>query len=216
MTLTKINPCTYALLLLFPLGAAHAQYAQAGGQYGSQQQGQYGNQGGYQQQGGWDAPPAEFSDDLQRHAFHDGIEAARADFSNHVQPSPESHEEFRHPHVPYEARDTYREAYKRGYFIATRHIQEHAGEQAPPQPTYRPEGGWDAPPTEYADDLQRRAFHDGIEGARADFANHVQPSPEGHEEFRHPQVPFLARETYRQAYKRGYFMAVQHMQEQGR
>ena len=194
---------------MLPLGAASAQYPQSG------------NQPGYQQGGGWDAPPSEFTDDIQRRGFHEGIEAARADFANHVQPSPEGHEEFRHPQVPYPARDTYRDAYKRGYFVAVKHMQERReGEQPVPQPNYQPGyqqgGGWDAPPGEYSDDLQRHAFHDGIEAARADFANHVQPSPEGHEEYRHPQVPFLAHETYRNAFKRGYFLAVQHMQERGR
>ncbi len=201
-----------ALLLAFPIGAAHAQYPQNGGQNDGQR--------GYQQSGGWDAPPQEFSDDLQRRAFHDGIEAARVDAGNGAQPSPEGHEEFRHPHVPFEARDTYREAYKRGYFTAIRHMQErqgNGGAQPGPGPDYRNgQGGWDAPPAEFTDDLQRHAFHDGIEAARADFANQVQPSPEGHDEFRHPHVPFLARESYREAYKRGYFMVVRHMQEQGR
>ena len=232
MRSTTLFPPALVLLLAFPLGAAHAQYPQNGGQSSGQQgypqQGgqqsypQNGGQQGYPQQGGWDGPPAEFSDDLERHAFHDGIEAARADASSGTQPNPESHEEFRHPHVPFEARDTYREAYKRGYFTATRHMQEHQGNggaQGGPPPDLRDgrgPGGWDAPPSEFTDDLQRQAFHDGIEAARMDFANHVQPSPEGHDEFRHPHVPFLGRETYREAYKRGYFMAVRHMQEQGR
>ena len=215
-----------ALLLAFPLGAAYGQYPQNGqnnGQNGGQNNGQYGQNNGQgypQQQGGWDAPPPEFGDDLQRNAFHDGIEAARADAGSGVQPNPEGHEEFRHPHVPFLARDTYREAYKRGYFTATRHMQERqgqAGERPGPPPDYRNgQGGWDAPPSEFTDDLQRHAFHDGIEAARADFTNHVQPSPDGHDEFRHPHVPFPARDTYREAYKRGYFMAVRHMQEQGR
>ena len=33
-------------------------------------------------------------------------------------------------------------------------------------------GGWDAPPAEFRAAMQR-GFHDGIEGARRDFENHV-------------------------------------------
>ena len=213
----------FALLLAFPLAAAHAQYPQNGNQNGGQNgqnNGQYNGQQGYPQPGGWDAPPPEFSDDLQRHAFHDGIEAARADFSSGTQPNPEGHNEFRHPHVPFLARDTYRGAYKRGYFTATRHMQEHqehgSAQPGPPQDYRGGQGGWDAPPSEFTNDLQRHAFHDGIEAARADIGGGAQPNPEGHDEFRHPRVPFEARDSYRDAYKRGYFMAVRHMQEQGR
>ena len=210
------------LTLAVPLGSAGAQYNQGGGQpQGGYNQGGY-NQGGGQQQGGWDAVPSDYGDELRQRAFHDGIEGARADFANHVQSGPEQHDEFRHPKVPFLARDTYREAYKRGYFTAVKHMQEHREGDRPqggyqPQPGgYQQQGGWDAPPSEYGDDLQRHAFHDGIEAARADVSNRVQPNPEGHEEFRHPQVPFPARDSYREAYKRGYFMAVRHMQEQGR
>ena len=39
----------------------------------------------YYGQGGWDAPPREFSD-IQRQGFHDGIEGARKDIQNHRQP----------------------------------------------------------------------------------------------------------------------------------
>ncbi len=210
------------LTLAVPVGSACAQYNQGGGQpQGGYNQGGY-NQGGGQQQGGWDAVPSDYADELRQRAFHDGIEGARADFANHVQPAPEQHDEFRHPKVPFLARDTYREAYKRGYFTAVKHMQEHRegdrDQDRDRQGGYQPQqqGGWDAPPSEYSDDVQRHAFHDGIEAARADLANRVQPNPEQHEEFRHPHVDYGARDSYREAYKRGYFMAVRHMQEQGR
>ncbi len=191
-------------------------FTSAFAQYGAPQ----GPPPGYQQgQGGWDAPPSEYADDLQRRAFHDGIASARQDFQSRRAFDPATHDEFRHPQVPFPARDTYRQAYKRGYFMAAKHMQGEQGAYAAPPPQqqgYQPQsGGWDAAPSEYADDLQRRAFHDGIESARSDAQNNRQPDPTTHQEFRHPQVPFPARETYRQAYKRGYFMAIQHLQGGG-
>jgi hypothetical protein len=174
-------------------------------------------QPGYQQGGNWDAPPADFNDNLHRRAFHDGIQAARKDFEAQRPPDPASHMEFRHPLAPPPARDTYREAFKRGYFMATEHLRGGHGEHGPeaggpPLGAGFAQGGWDAPPSEFQDDLRRRAFHDGIEAARHDFEGHRPFDPASHEEFRHPQVPRPSQDTYREAYRRGYMNAVQHMQ----
>ena len=203
-------------LITTVVACSYLSLCSAFAQYGAPQ----GPPPGYQQgQGGWDTPPSDYADDLQRHAFHDGTESARSDFQSHRAFDPATHDEFRHPQVPFPARETYRAAYKRGYFMAVKHLQgEQGGYVAPPPPQqgYQPQpGGWDAPPSEYADDLQRHAFHDGIESARRDSQSNRQPDPTSHEEFRHPQVPFPARETYRQAYKRGYFMAMQHLHDGG-
>ncbi len=209
MHLTRSVASFFACSLIFSLHSASAQYGAPQGPPSGYQQGQ----------GGWDNPPAEYADDLQRRAFHDGIESARQDFQNHRAFDPATHDQFRHPHVPFPARDTYREAYKRGYFMAVKHLQGQQGAYGappPPQQGYQPQpGGWETPPSEYADDLQRRAFHDGIETARSDFQNNRPSDPAAHEEFRHPQVPFPARDTYRQAYKRGYFTAMQHLRGGG-
>ena len=201
MNLSRSIAAAFVLQSLLLAGAAHAQYGGPPPQQG------YG-------QGGWDAPPQEYNDDLHRRAFHDGIEAARRDFQSQRPPDPAQHEEFRHPQLPPPQADAYREAYRRGYRMATEHLRggPGPGPAAPPQQTYAPGGGWDAPPAEFADDLRRNAFHAGIDAARRDFANHIPPDPAIHDEFRKPPVPFLARETYRDAFKRGYFMAVQHMQ----
>jgi hypothetical protein len=75
----------------------------------------------YVQEGGWDAPPAEFRD-IQRQGFHDGIEGARKDFDNHRPPNVEQREEFRHPHVPASARHDYRDGFRRGYQSAWDHL----------------------------------------------------------------------------------------------
>lgn len=64
-----------------------------------------------------------------------------------------------------------------------------------------------APPREY-NDVQRRGFHDGIEGARRDFGNHRRPDPDNRDEFRHPEnVPPPMWNAYRDAFRRGYQIA---------
>ena len=199
MKFTHVAGPAFIFLLAAGTGAGRAQY-------GPPQQGYA--------QGGWDAPPAEYRDDLHRQAFHDGIEAARHDFGAHLPLKPELHEEFRHPQVPDPgARDMYRDAYRRGYSMAVEHLRAGGGGAPPPPPPAAAYagGGWDVPPGEFNDDLRRHAFHDGIEAARLDFQHQMQPDPARHQEFQHPQVPFPARDTYRDAYKRGYFVAVEHM-----
>ena len=123
-----------ALALSGP-GAAFAQYQpppQQGPPPGYQQPG-YPPQGppaGYQQQGpgGWDAPPPEYQDEFTRRGFHDGIEGARKDYENHRPPSPENRDEFRRPNfIPRPYRREYRDAFKRGYFMAVRHMEGRPG-----------------------------------------------------------------------------------------
>ncbi len=72
-------------------------------------------------------------------------------------------------------------------------------------------GGWDQPPGDYRDDIQRQGFHDGIEGARKDVENHRRPTPNNRDEYRHPNVPGPARRAYREAFRRGYQVAMSHM-----
>ena len=67
------------------------------------------------QEQGWDAPPSEFND-IQRRGYHEGIEGARKDHENHRKPDPKNRDEYRHPHdIPAGLRDSYREAFVRGY-----------------------------------------------------------------------------------------------------
>lgn len=82
-------------------------------------------------------------------------------------------------------------------------------------PGYNDRGrGWDAPPDEFRSEIQRRGFHDGIEGARRDFQNHRSPDVNRREEFRHPQgVPGPLRDQYREAFRRGYEVGVRRMTE---
>jgi hypothetical protein len=76
---------------------------------------------GYVDQGGWDAPPAEFRA-VQRQGFHDGIEGARRDYDHHRRPDVDNRDEYRHPHVDRALRDDYREGYRRGYEVAMHHL----------------------------------------------------------------------------------------------
>jgi hypothetical protein len=63
-------------------------------------------------------------------------------------------------------------------------------------------GGWDAPPSDFTRDLQRNAFHDGLEGARRDLENHRRPSVNNRDEYRNYRGP--ERRAYRMAFERGY------------
>ena len=93
------------------------------------------------------------------------------------------------------------------------------GQDGPPRP---PEGygqgygheGWDAPPPEFRE-VQRQGFHDGIEGARRDVENHRRPNVNNRDEFRHPNVAPPFRHDYREGFRRGYTMAMEHMANGG-
>jgi hypothetical protein len=69
---------------------------------------------------------------------------------------------------------------------------------------------WDTPPGEF-NDIQRRGFHDGIEGARKDMDNHRRPDVNNRDEYRHPDVPREMRRSYRDAFRRGYEQAMSHL-----
>ncbi len=60
---------------------------------------------------------------------------------------------------------------------------------APPPPAAPAAYGqerWEMPPGEF-NELQRRGFHDGIEGARRDYGNHRKPDVNNREEYRNRQ-----------------------------
>ncbi|HZB88309.1 MAG TPA: hypothetical protein VE291_06610 [Terracidiphilus sp.] len=76
----------------------------------------------YGEEGRWDAPPHEMNE-IARQGFHDGIDGARRDFDHHREPNVENREEYRHPHVPRDLRDAYRDGFRRGYDRATAHLQ---------------------------------------------------------------------------------------------
>lgn len=75
-------------------------------------------------------------------------------------------------------------------------------------------GGWDQPPGEFRE-VQRKGFHDGVEGARKDAENHRRPSVENRDEYKHPDVPRGDRHDYREAFRRGYEAGVAHLMNGG-
>jgi hypothetical protein len=90
-------------------------------------------------------------------------------------------------------------------------VAQYGPPQGPPPPGYgQGPGGWDTPPQEYRE-VQRQGFHDGVEGARKDIENHRRPNVNNRDEFKHPNVPHHDRHDYREAFRRGYNMGIQHI-----
>jgi ribosome modulation factor len=80
---------------------------------------------------------------------------------------------------------------------------------------YGQDHDWDRPPNNW-NDIQRRGFHDGVEGARKDFGNHRQPDPDNRDEYRHPDnVPPQMWNAYRDAFRRGYQVGMSHFMNGG-
>jgi len=73
---------------------------------------------------------------------------------------------------------------------------------------------WDRPDNAW-NDVQRRGFHEGIEAAREDVANHRRPDADDRFEYRHPRVPGRFREAYRESFMRGYRVAISHLANSG-
>jgi hypothetical protein len=189
---------------MLSLGTTGLLTAHANGAPQGQPQAGYG-----QDRGGWDAPPQEFRE-VQRQGFHDGIEGARRDFQNGRHPDFNNRDEYRHPPVPFLTREDYRSGFRRGYETAMSHLMNAPQAPPPPHGFVQDRGGWDAPPQEFRE-VQRQGFHDGVEGARKDVDNHRRPDVNNRDEYRHPQVPFGAREDYRAAFRRGYETAMAHL-----
>ena len=69
----------------------------------------------------WDQPPADYRDAQQR-GFHEGVEAARKDASEHRRADADDHEMYKHPPVEGEARKDFREGFREGYHRAMEHM----------------------------------------------------------------------------------------------
>jgi len=152
----------------------------------------------------WDRPSDAWND-TQRRGFHDGIEGARRDAENHRQPDVNNRDEYRNPdNVPPRMRRAYREAFRRGYEQGMSHFMRSPMAGPPPRPR-----AWDAVPDEF-DVLRRQGFHDGIEGARRDYGNHRRPDVDNRDEYRHPNLPPEQREAYREGFRRGYQVGMNH------
>lgn len=75
----------------------------------------------YQDHDRWDAPPSDYRDAQQR-GFHEGVEAARHDVSEHRKADADDHEMYKHPPVDGEARKDFREGFREGYRRAMDHM----------------------------------------------------------------------------------------------
>ena len=87
--------------------------------------------------------------------------------------------------------------------------QYYQGPQGPPPQA------WEAPPPQFVE-AQQRGYHDGVEGARKDFDNHRPPNVNNRDEYRNPR--FIAppdRRSYREGFREGYRVAVQHIYGRG-
>jgi hypothetical protein len=81
---------------------------------------------------------------------------------------------------------------------------------AAPEPAGFGQERWEIPPGEF-NDIQRRGFHDGIEGARRDDGNRRSPNVNNREEYRNNDMPRNVRRIYKEAFRRGYDMAASHL-----
>jgi hypothetical protein len=113
---------TLAAGMMFPGGAAFAQYGPQGPPPDRYQNGP----------GGWDAPPQEFREAQQR-GFRDGIDGARKDFDNHRRWDVNNRDEYRHPNVLRSLRRDYQSGFRRGYDVGVRHM---TGGPGGPPPRY--------------------------------------------------------------------------------
>lgn len=133
----------------------------------------------------------------RRRGFEEGMEGAIRDFGNRRRPDPDNRDEFRHPPVPGELRDAYRDGFERGYQQAMSELMNGGGDR---DDAYREQG-----PRGQA---RMRGFQEGMEGAMHDFDNHRRPDPDNRDEFRHPHVPYQLQDAYRNGFRRGYNVAM--------
>lgn len=154
----------------------------------------------------WEMPPGEFND-IQRRGFHDGIEGARKDFGNRRRPDPDNRDEYRHPDLPRDAREVYRQAFRRGYRQAASHLWGVA--PPPPGPVGPPPGqDWDRWGMRgLGNDAARRGYHEGMEEARRDVQFNRNTDPDDQPQFRNPPVPPPLVDDYREGFMRGYEVA---------
>ena len=171
-------------------------------------------QGYGQDRGGWDAPPQELQD-IQRRGFRDGIIGAQKDFDNHRQPDPNNRDEYRHPSLPPEQREAYRDGFRRGYQRGVAHLT--GGDQPGMHDADRGGGGGRDMGRDQGHDvgrdsgqgpgdgIRRRGFQDGMDGALRDLDNHRRPDPNNRDEYRHPNnVPYQLQDAYRDGFRDGY------------
>lgn len=125
--------------------------------------------------------------EVRFHGFQDGMVGALRDLENNRRPDPNNRDEFRHPNVPDDVQEAYRDGFRHGY-----------------------ERGMDllTNASERGDDFLRRAFEDGVAGALNDFSNNRRSDPNNRDEYRRPNVPYERVEAYRDSFRHGYERAM--------
>jgi len=140
---------------------------------------------------------------LRSHAqfggYNEGAADAQRDFEANRPPDPDDHPEYQNPPVPPPEAEDYREGFMRGYTATISRLSGDTNWQYNGDPSQ-----W-APPQAF-NDVQRRGFHDGIEGAQKDFGNHRRPNPANRDEYRQPHLPPQFWPQYREGFRRGYEM----------
>jgi hypothetical protein len=76
----------------------------------------------------WDQAPNDYRDAQQR-GYHEGVEAARRDFSERRHADADDHRMYKHPPVEGEARRDFREGFREGYRRAMDHMKREGGER---------------------------------------------------------------------------------------
>lgn len=145
----------------------------------------------YRDQGAYGEPYIQ----ARRRGFEDGMEGAIKDFGNQRRPDPDNRDEFRHPPVPGQLRDAYRDGFTRGYQQAMSELMSGGTHS------------WFRMPGQNGQ-ARMRGFQDGMEGAMHDFENHRRPDLDNRDEYRHPNVPYQLQDAYRKGFQRGYNAAM--------
>jgi hypothetical protein len=154
----------------------------------------------------WEIPPGEFNE-IQRRGFHDGVEGARKDYGNHRNPDVDNREEYRHPDMPHELREPYREAFRRGYREAASHLW--GGHEAPPPVAEYQHQDWDRWGMRgLQSDAEHRGYREGMEEARRGVQSNRNQDPDDQPQFRNPPVPPPLADEYREGFMRGYEVAI--------
>jgi hypothetical protein len=81
----------------------------------------------------WDQAPSDYRDAQQR-GFHEGMEAARSDFSSRRRADIDDHQMYKHPPVEGGARKGFREGFREGYRRGMDHMmheREHDRDYQP-------------------------------------------------------------------------------------
>lgn len=211
MILSRVAAVTFA----FVLGVTGTRGSLA---YAAPADPQYG-----QDRGGWDTPPQELAE-IQRQGYRDGIIGAQKDIGNHRNPDPNNRDEYRHPSLPPDQREAYRDGFRRGYQRGIAHFtgQDQQG------PMRGPYGGGPGPvgPGQGRQDyggpdrggvgfgagqaagpgsgVGLTGFQDGMLGAMKDLGNRRRPDPNNRDEYRRPNVPYELQGAYRDGFRAGY------------